>query len=99
MIDMEVALKQTRLDLPSDALQKLSAIAASQSKSLKSYMESALINLANTTVIEDDNPSPSGDTWWNDPRNVAAVKLGIAQMEAGKGRIISDDELDELLPL
>jgi hypothetical protein len=31
-----------------------------------------------------DNPSPSGDTWWDNPENVRIVKEGMAELKAGR---------------
>lgn len=33
-----------------------------------------------------ENPSPSGDSWFNDPENIASVNRGIEDIKAGKGR-------------
>ena len=30
------------------------------------------------------NPSPSGDPWWDDPRNVAEVDAGLRDLAAGR---------------
>ncbi len=75
-------------------------MAAAQGKSLKKYIETILIAKANTVAIEiNENPSPSGDPWFNDPENMASVQRGIAEMKAGKGKAYSMDEIRELLGL
>ena len=91
-------IKRKNIDLPVDTLQKLSIMAVAQGKSLKNYIETLLITKANSISVEvSENPSPSGDAWFNDPDNMASVKRGIAEMESGKGRAYSMDEIRNLL--
>lgn len=91
-------LKRKNIDLPVDTLQKLSIMAAAQGKSLKNFIETILITKANgVAVMVDENPSPSGDPWFNDPENIASLNRGIAELKAGKGRAYSMDEIRELL--
>ena len=43
------------------------------------------------------NPSPSGDPWWDDPRNVAIVDEGLRDLAAGRVTRIEDfTEFQEL---
>jgi PHD/YefM family antitoxin component YafN of YafNO toxin-antitoxin module len=37
-----------------------------------------------------ENPSPSGDTWFDDPENMASVMRGIADVKAGRVTKIED---------
>lgn len=91
-------IKRKNIDLPVDTLQKLSIMAASQGKSLKKFIETILISKANAVEVEvRENPSPSGDTWFDDPGNIASVKHGIADMKSGKSRAYSMEEIRELL--
>ncbi len=91
-------IKRKNIDLPVDTLQKLSIMAVAQGKSLKNFIETILISKANALTIEvSENPSPSGDSWFNDPENMASVKRGITEIKAGKGRVYSMDEIRELL--
>lgn len=93
-------IKRKNIDLPVEALQKLSILAAAQGKSLKKFIETLLISKANTVTVDiSENPSPSGDPWFNDPENIASVNRGIAEMKAGKGRAYSMEEIRELLGL
>ncbi|MDE5693507.1 MAG: hypothetical protein K2I09_06270 [Duncaniella sp.] len=95
-----VNLKRKNIDLPIDTLQKLSIMAVAQGKSLKNYIETILISKADTITVEvSENPSPSGDPWFNDPENMASVKRGIDEMKAGKGKAYSMEEIRELLGL
>lgn len=91
-------IKRKNIDLPADILRKLSIMAASTGKSLKKYIEETMIDKANSTNIAIyENPSPSGDPWFDDPENMASVNRGIAELKAGKGRAYSMDEIRELL--
>lgn len=102
LTDMATALnlKRKNIDLPVDTLQKLSIMAVAQGKSLKNFIETILISKANAVTIEvSENPSPSGDPWFNDPENIASVERGIAELKAGKGKAYSMDEIRALLGL
>lgn len=91
-------IKRKNIDLPVETLQKLSIIAAAQGRSLKSYIESLLISKADNISIEvRENPSPSGDAWFDNPDNIASVKRGMKEMKQGKGRAFNMDEI-RLLP-
>lgn len=91
-------VKRKNIDLPVETLQKLSIMAVAQGKSLKNYIETLLITKANSIKVEvSENPSPSGDAWFNDTDNMASVKRGIAEMEAGKGKTYSMDDIRDLL--
>ncbi|MBD5321818.1 MAG: hypothetical protein HDS01_03485 [Bacteroides sp.] len=91
-------IKRKNIDLPVDTLQKLSIMAVAQGKSLKNFIETILITKANSVAVTvDENPSPSGDPWFNDPENVASVKRGMDDIKAGKSRAYSMDEIRDLL--
>lgn len=91
-------IKRKNIDLPVDTLQKLSLMAVAQGKSLKNFIETILISKANAITVEvTENPSPSGDPWFNDRENMASVKRGIAEMKAGKGKAYTMEEIRELL--
>ncbi len=91
-------IKRKNIDLPVETLQKLSVMAVAQGKSLKKYIEAVLISKADSITVEvSENPSPSGDPWFDDPENIASVKRGMAQMKAGEGRAFSMEEIKELL--
>lgn len=91
-------LKRKNIDLPIDTLQKLSIMAAAQGKSLKKYIETILITKADSVSVEVcENPSPSGDPWFNDQKNLAELNEGIAQHKAGKTTAYTMDEIRDLL--
>lgn len=95
---MDTTIKRKNIDLPADVLQKLSLMAVSQGKSLKAYIEQLLISKANSINVEvSDNPSPSGDEWYDDPHNMASVQKGIEEMNAGKERLYSMEEIKKRL--
>lgn len=87
-------IKRKNIDLPVDTLQKLSIMAVAQGKSLKKYIETILISKANSIAVEvTENPSPSGDQWFDNADNMASVKRGIIELKAGKGKSYSMDEI------
>ncbi len=91
-------VKRKNIDLPLDTLQKLSIMAAAQGKSLKKYIETILISKADSIVVDvSENPSPSGDPWFDDPENMASVNRGIEDIKAGRCRTYSIDEIKDML--
>lgn len=99
-IDMETTIKRKNIDLPVDVLQKLSIMAVAQGRSLKAYIEQLLIAKANSITIEvRENPSPSGDKWFDDPENMESVRRGIQEMNEGQGKAYTTDEIRERLGL
>ena len=93
-------LKRKNIDLPVDTLQKLSLLAVSQGKSLKSYIESLLISKADSVKIEiTENPSPSGDKWFEDPQNITSLMRSLKEMKDGKGKTYSIEEIKSLCGL
>jgi ribosomal protein S8E len=93
-----INIKRKNIDLPVETLQKLSIMAVAQNRSLKNYIETILINKANSVSVKvSENPSPSGDSWFEDPENMASVHRGIEEMKAGKGRAYTMDEIRTLL--
>lgn len=91
-------IKRKNIDLPLDTLQKLSFMAVSQGKSLKNFIETILITKANSVSIDiTENPSPSGDAWFNDPNNIKEVNEGILQHKEGKTKAHTLDEIKTML--
>lgn len=91
-------IKRKNIDLPVDTLQKLTIMAVAQGKSLKKFIEDLLISRADSVSIEvHENPSPSGDTWFDDRENIASVQRGIEDIKAGRCRAYSMDEIKDLL--
>lgn len=91
-------IKRKNIDLPVETLQKLSMMAVAQGKSLKKYIETILIAKADSITVDvSENPSPSGDPWFDDPENMASVLRGIEQMKRGEGRTYNIEELKEML--
>lgn len=45
------------------------------------------------------NPSPSGDTWWDEPKNMENVLQGIKDIKAGRSKEFSLEELKELMKI
>ena len=91
-------IKRKNIDLPVDTLQKLSIMAVAQGRSLKNFIETILINKANSISIEvSENPSPSGDPWFDDPENMAELNAGIRQYKEGKTKPYTMDEIRDML--
>lgn len=83
-----VIKKRKNIDLPVAALQKLSIMAASQGESLKAFIERLLIEKAENLKIEVlTNPSPSGDEWFDDPKNLAEIESRIQAYKEGKTEV------------
>lgn len=95
---METTIKRKNIDLPADVLQKLSLMAVAQGRSLKAYIEQLLIAKANSISVEvRDNPSPSGDKWFDEPENMESVRRGIQEMNENKGTAYTMDEIRKRL--
>ena len=95
---METIIKRKNIDLPVEVLQKLSLMAVAQGSSLKAYIEQILINKANSISIEvHENPSPSGDEWFENADNMESVNRGIQEMKEGQGRAYTMDEIRKSL--
>ncbi|MDR0907089.1 MAG: hypothetical protein LBM63_00535 [Rikenellaceae bacterium] len=45
------------------------------------------------------NPSPSGDPWFDDPRNMEELERGIAEVKAGHVTRVTLDEVKTMLGL
>ena len=45
------------------------------------------------------NPSPSGDPWWDDPRNAAMVAERFARIERGEAQFVRIEDSPEVQEL
>lgn len=45
---------------------------------------------------EFKNPSPSGDKWFENPKNLEMIKIGEQQLREGKGKILTKELKKEL---
>ncbi len=78
MATMTLEKKRKNIDLPVDVLQRLSVLAASQGKSLKAFIEHLLVVKANSISVEVlENPSPSGDSFFEDAENMAEISARV----------------------
>ncbi len=85
MATMTLEKKRKNIDLPVDVLQRLSVLAASQGKSLKAFIEHLLVVKANSISVEVlENPSPSGDSFFEDAENMAEISARVKAHKAGK---------------
>ncbi|MEO3446695.1 hypothetical protein ABG862_02760 [Bacteroides xylanisolvens] len=89
--------KRKSIDLSVNALQKLSAMAASQGQSLKVFIENILETKAESSDVVYTNPSPSGDPWFDDPENIASLNRGIEDAKQGRSKYYTMDEIRTLL--
>ena len=97
-MDTAIQLKRKNIDLPAETLKKLSIMAIAQGKSLKKYIETILIAKADSIAVEiSENPSPSGDQWFESKENVDEVKAAILESKAGGNKTYSIDELRNML--
>ena len=95
---METTIKRKNIDLPVEVLQKLSLMAVAQGRSLKAYIEQILIAKANSISVEvRENPSPSGDKWFDNDENMESVRRGIQELDEGQGRVYTMDEIRKRL--
>ena len=83
MATMTLEKKRKNIDLPVDVLQRLSVLAASQGKSLKAFIEHLLVVKANSMEVLE-NPSPSGDSFFEDAENMAEISARVKAHKAGK---------------
>ena len=66
--------------------------------SLKKYIETLLCaKAASVTVKVHENPSPSGDVWFDNPANITELDEGIRQSKEGKTKSYTIDELRTIL--
>lgn len=92
------ALKRKNIDLPNDTWQKLSLMAVASGKSLKAYVESLLTDKADSISVRvESSPSPSGDEWFDDERNIKIVQKGIEQKRKGEVKAYSIEDIQSLL--
>ena len=95
---MDTSIKRKNIDLPVEVLQKLSLMAVAQGRSLKTYIEQILIAKANSISVEvRENPSPSGDKWFDNAENMESVLRGIQQINEGQGKAYTMEEISERL--
>lgn len=86
------------VDLPSDSIRSLAMAAAAKGISLKKYLENILLEQANAIDAALNNPSPSGDPYFSDKRNIERIAHSSEQAKAGKVTTVSGkDELFNLL--
>lgn len=92
------------IGLPVDTDQEFKRVAAVKEISVERLIEEVLIDAGKKFKIEvrstnPNNPSPSGDPWWDDPENVAMVERGIEDVKAGRCTVMSMEEIEKMLGL
>lgn len=84
------------ITLSPEVYQQVETYAQAHNLSIAEVTERAFDKLFRSSKrarAREDNPSPSGDPWWNDPRNVAIVERGLEQSRQGLSREITMEEL------
>jgi hypothetical protein len=94
------SLKRKNIDIPNDVLRKLNIMAAAEDESLKSFIEKLLVKKADSFSIEvSKNPSPSGDKWFDDSKNLSDVNEAVYKHKIGKSKTVltlkSDKEIKD----
>ena len=56
-----------------------------------------IVKAKSISVEVNENSSPSGDPWFDNPDNITSINRGIEEMKAGKGQPYSMDEIRNLL--
>ena len=91
-------LKQRKaVDLPVEAVRSLAMAAAAKGISLKKYMENIILEQANAIDAALNNPSPSGDNYCSDARNIKRIQH--SREEAMQGKVTTVSGKDELFKL
>jgi hypothetical protein len=96
------AIQTTRkiIDLENNVLQTVKLAAAATGLSVKKYIEHLITIEAKryeTSVISKKNPSPSNDTWFDDPENMKMMELGSKQLREGQGKKVSLEDIKGML--
>lgn len=87
---MITTVQVKNLDLPFDTVERLKEKAAAHGCSLKHYMERLLISSAKT---DSAGISPTGDSWYDDPDNLALVDRGISEEKRGRAVSMTVEEM------
>lgn len=86
------------VDLPTESIRSLAMAAAAKGITLKKYLENVLLEQAKAIDTALNNPSPSGDSYFSDERNVNRILHSSEQAKLGKVTTVSGkDELIRLL--
>lgn len=92
--------KKKLIELPVDVCKILAIQAAAMGISLKKHIENIIITKTESWKINTkENPSPSGDDWFNDPQNISMVMEGIEEYKLGETIPMSIEDIDKKLGL
>lgn len=93
-----LVIQRKAVDIPADAIRSLAVAAATKGLSLKKYLETIILEQANAIDTALSNPSPSGDPYFADSRNIERIQHSSKQAEEGKVTTVHGrDELFKLL--
>lgn len=83
--------------LPVEALKKIEEALAIEYTYESNRIEGNTLTLQETALVVSEgismNPSPSGDPWFDDPRNIAELSRRIKEYEAGESKFVTLEEL------
>jgi len=57
------------------------------------------VNFKEWKLAKNDNPSPSGDPYFDNPKNIEEILQGVKEMKEGKGVGMTREERRKLLDL
>ena len=66
---------------------------------LKSKYGILELNPSKKITLNPANPSPSGDPWFDDPRNLEEVNRAIEELHSGNAKLISWEDAKKQLGL
>lgn len=80
------------------AIYKMKKLKMRFSPTLNASIKQLSMAKANSVSVEvDENPSPSGDKWFESPENLESVRRGIQEMSEGQGEAFTMDEIKRRL--
>lgn len=98
METISIDKRRKAVDIPEDSIRSLALAAASKGISVKRYMENIIISQAEKIDSALENPSPSGDSYFTDQRNIENIQYAVEQSKQGKASSVrSKAELYKLL--
>lgn len=99
MATISIEKKRKAVDLPIEAIRNLAVMAAAKGTSVKQYMEGILLSQAEQINAVIKNPSPSGDAYFADPRNIERILHSCEQAEQGKTNTLKKEDINSFLGL
>lgn len=70
-----------------------------QLTAIKAFLKALDVSFRKDDEKSLPNPSPSGDKWFLDPKNIEEVEKGMADVKAGRFTHVKKEDLKSLLGL